>query len=63
MAYSKAYKVKNRIIEIIEKYDAYYDESVQLEPNTTYRFSLDYKAIGGTPSFSFRDIDKKKIKE
>lgn len=41
----------------------YFDESVQLEPNTTYRFSLDYKAIGGSPSFSFRDIDKKNIKE
>lgn len=30
----------------------YYDDSLILEPNTTYRFSVDYIAGGGSPAFS-----------
>lgn len=41
----------------------YFDESVKIEPNTSYRFSVDYKALGGTASFSVRDIKKNDIKK
>lgn len=50
MSYSKAYRVKNRIIEVIEKYETY-------DGNAQNEISADLKRIG------YRSISNKKCSE
>ena len=47
LSYSKAYKVKNRIIEIIEKYESY-----ESNEDAMNEISADLKNIGYTSSFN-----------
>lgn len=46
LTYSKAYKIKNRIIEIIEKYESYESFNSNNENNVTEELNLDLRDAG-----------------